>query len=538
MLTVLIVDDDMLVRQTLRALVDWDKLGFAIAGEAGDGLEAIEEIDKTPPDLLILDMSMPQMDGLEVIRHIRQKGLDTRILVLSCHDDFHYVKEAMRLRADEYLLKHILSPEGLEETVLKLREQILADAKLKVDEIAVQRRSREGMRLLRNELLAKILRGPVFFTEIEEKIKAYAPDLAQAKFAVAHIRIRNFQEAVKSFEPDGEDILRMVLGNIVEEVGKDSFPAELVQLEQGEFALLVRMAATSRARVKTDMEALTKRIEYAMHTFFNIRMNAVVSTDCATYRGLGEIYRRVRQTGKHFFYEDAVLLADGQLAPIGETALPQAPALLDRVKSQLEENGFEDMLEEMQETHRRMADARPDPDAFMDWYAEMNRSLLNYVAYRFKLRLDQDKKDDFVEGCRKADNEKELFQCFKGMVAFLESLLASDSYKDVENRHIREALRYIQAHFMEDLSLSTVAEHLHVNGAYLSHLFKEFTGQNFVDHVKEVRIKKACEHLDHSDMKIKDVGEAVGIPNRKYFSKSFKKLVGMSPQEYKGRALK
>ncbi|MGN1031218.1 MAG: response regulator, partial [Butyricicoccaceae bacterium] len=113
MIKILLVDDDFLVRTFLSRLTDWESHGYTLVGAAQDGEEALRMVEEYHPDIIITDVSMPVMDGIELIRRLRKGGNAARIVALSCHDDFDYVKEAMKLGADEYVLKNLLTEERL-----------------------------------------------------------------------------------------------------------------------------------------------------------------------------------------------------------------------------------------------------------------------------------------------------------------------------------------------------------------------------------------------------------------------------------------
>ena len=124
MIKVLLADDDFLVRTFLSRITDWEKHGYKLVGAAQDGEEALRMAKEYEPDIIITDISMPVMDGIELIRRLKEEGNAAVTIVLSCHDDFDYVKEAMKLGANEYVLKNLLT----EDTLLKL----LVDLKKKI----------------------------------------------------------------------------------------------------------------------------------------------------------------------------------------------------------------------------------------------------------------------------------------------------------------------------------------------------------------------------------------------------------------------
>lgn len=535
MLKAMIVDDDALIRNMIRSLVDWQALGFEVAAEAVDGIDAIEKIDQLVPDLLVLDISMPQMDGLGVIRHIREMQQDIKIIVLSCHDEFPYVREAMVLDADEYLLKHMLSPENIGEAVDKMKQKILEERSMKKHQRVKQRQAEEGTRRLRSEALFRLLRARELAMDILDGIRTYDRPLMEEPCGLILYSVADYSRVFQAYEPNGEEILGKALENIVLEIAQGSFEARHVPMGGGHFAIVATLATASRAKVKDELMTLAKRLAYAFDAVLDVRGRFVLSVESLSYRQLPMAYRRLVSLESSFFYEEAAILSDDAARPVAPFSSKLPQELVEKVRKLVGEKDFSGLAEWAAELHEDLVERRIDPEDFKRWHEGLAGEALSFAAFRYKLKPDQEKKQAFLEAIAQAENERELLQAFKSLAAGLEATLAGGPEEGIENALIREAVAYIQTHYMENISLTELAHHLKMNSAYLSHLFKETTQCNFVDYVKETRIRKACEFLEHSDMKIKEVSEAVGIPNRKYFSKIFKKATGMTPQEYRTR---
>ncbi len=155
---VLLVDDDALVRMFLRQIIPWDAEDYEVVGDARDGEEALSIASQTDPDMVIVDVSMPVMDGVELVRHMRGQGYTGGIIMLSCHDDFDYVKNAMKLGADEYLLKNHLTPDSLRQTLMSVREKRRISGSPPDSDKLLQK----GQRSLRRELFEGLLTGAAF----------------------------------------------------------------------------------------------------------------------------------------------------------------------------------------------------------------------------------------------------------------------------------------------------------------------------------------------------------------------------------------
>lgn len=144
MYQVLLVDDDLIVRMFLKDTLEWSKFGFEVAGDARDGEEALELAGRLKPDLILTDISMPRMDGIELIRRLRAGGYDGVLVALSCHDDFELVKSALQSGADEYLLKNHINEDSMCEMMQNIRSQVDERRKTMDDRRQLQALAREG----------------------------------------------------------------------------------------------------------------------------------------------------------------------------------------------------------------------------------------------------------------------------------------------------------------------------------------------------------------------------------------------------------
>lgn len=194
---VLIVDDDFLVRTYLKQMIDWEAHGFYIIGDAKNGREALNILQRDGADILIADVSMPIMDGIELTRNVKKFSPRTHILILSCHDDFVYVKEAMKLGIDDYLLKNDLS----EETLLDALKKISFDAE---ENTEIERLALIGRKKLREDFFKAFDAGD---TDKLEKLAADAEINSQVQAAAFMIIPRAWHEREKFLAAFAEMIL-------------------------------------------------------------------------------------------------------------------------------------------------------------------------------------------------------------------------------------------------------------------------------------------------------------------------------------------
>ncbi|MGM9612756.1 MAG: response regulator, partial [Butyricicoccus sp.] len=171
MYQVLLVDDDLIVRMFLKDVLEWEKFGFEVAGDARDGEEALELAQKYQPDLILTDISMPRMNGVELIRRLRADGYDGVLVALSCHDDFDLVKNALQSGADEYLLKNHINEDTVGVIMEKIRIQVEKRRQSADDRRQIQALAREGKKSRQRSVLAQLLSGVLNEDELPELLK-------------------------------------------------------------------------------------------------------------------------------------------------------------------------------------------------------------------------------------------------------------------------------------------------------------------------------------------------------------------------------
>ncbi len=159
MYKVLLVDDDFPVRVLLKQLINWEEEGFEIVDEAIDGEEALEKIEHYKPDIAIVDIGMPIMNGVELIKELQDRSIDCKVIVLSCHDDFQYVREAMKLGAKEYILKNLVTDERLIEVLSQIKQEIEEEKREQQENQQIKRWANRGLWELKQDYLQQILRG-------------------------------------------------------------------------------------------------------------------------------------------------------------------------------------------------------------------------------------------------------------------------------------------------------------------------------------------------------------------------------------------
>ncbi|WP_274651074.1 helix-turn-helix domain-containing protein [Paenibacillus humicola] len=521
MLNVLLVDDEALARTGLRYSFEWEAHGFRLAGEASNGQKALPYIERGDIDILITDIYMPVMDGLELTKITRSVSPSTKIVLLSSYSDFAYAREGIRLGASDYLLKPTLEAENLIEVLRRLADELAQEkereAMLRQDQVIQIRRMREEKQLLR------WIRG-----ETEDD-----PNAAGGKAPEADGQFRGSRLVVCSLvmagrKPDNRVFLEFALEEAAElfyccsdgicarypsnqlvmlipDEGPDpDFHARLSRIHAGlerlertvtlGVSLPVKEAAALPEAYKQAVTAVRRGFFeaygniYAYTPLFELKRE--FSTDY--FRKLKDILRRYLEDG---FRE-------------------KAAATLEEIAGYwtFEQRTPEEVLREAQEVLYVCHPFNPEairPAERLDRLDLLNTAeeVKSWMVEVFESVRQTEKPPEAGSG-QKEDRER---------------------YKQV----IDSALAYLSDHFSGSITLGDVARHVNMSKNYFSEIFKRETGQSFIDYLIQLRLGHARHLLKTTSLKVFEVAERSGFSDVKYFSRLFKKMMNCSPSEFR-----
>lgn len=504
MLQVLLVDDEPWVLEGLRTMVNWEKHGFQVCGEALDGPEALVKMQELRPELVVTDIHMPVISGLELIeRSKRLMGKPPKFVILSGYDDFNYALTAMRQRVAEYLLKPIDEDEF--EVILERLGQTIAE------EREMERSSSRKQSLFKNNILNRLIQG-------EEGAPLE-------------------QEAAAALQLEGDPELRCML------VDAGAYPPDLKQRVLGFFSLTTdRSFLDGLGRVgvivRTDElpQPRLEEIGLAISSGLSNPESPVIIAVSSAGKGIRSIRESYLQTletvkakreqGKTGFFLPchypqplkAEELLKGKFEQLLDAVVEGEPGTVEAAVEEIfgtlacGQTGVESIrvsAANMELTLcRRIKKAGGDADAFMVRVQADDGDPGGMSNY-------PDLKRHLHRLCREA------------------SLLLAGLRRKNENNTMFQVIQYVDEEFRSKLKLQTLAKKFHMNPTYLGQVFKKETGKAFNEYLNEKRIEEAKRLLKRTPMKISDIALQVGYPNTDYFISKFKQATGMLPSAYK-----
>ncbi|EXX91648.1 AraC family transcriptional regulator [Paenibacillus darwinianus] len=501
---VLIVDDEFLVRMGLKSIIPWEEKGFTLLGDAKNGAEAIDMFNETQPDILLTDISMPFMDGLELIRILKGKSPSLKVIILSNYDDFKYAQKGIQLGVNEYILKHEISP----EKILAALESVTGPAGGSEFPAAAA-----GRKDYSTQLYHLMVKDNLSEQEKEDVLNTLKKDLQGSYFTVISMLLQ-----FSGTEADSRDLTRE---ETIEKLALETLKGKDFQV----FSLLRKNEVLFIVNT-SEAGGINERIKKMMHTvknntkqFLNRNLFIGISSAGGGLEELRMLYEQSKTAREQsFFSNDIMVCSEERVMEQDNGALPR----LD--------------MEQLNKLVKLKDTGRVEKfllDVFDILY---NLQSVAAVQNIFQ-RLIKDNAELFA-----ANNlilNQQSFGDFSGFEDVRQYVI--DVYKknclhnerNIHSVHITKSIHYLKKNYSDNISLSQLADYLQINKSYLSLLFKQEIGVNFTNYLNNIRIEKAKELLLHSNYKAYEIAKQIGFDNPYYFSKVFKETTGMNCQEFK-----
>ncbi|MCC3374987.1 response regulator transcription factor [Cohnella sp. REN36] len=510
---VLIVDDESTIREGLEALIEWEDAGFRVIGAAANGKEALRLYRAYRPDLMIVDIRMPGMNGLELIQQLRREEERVHVLVLSGYADFGYAKLAIHLGVDGYLLK----PVDEDELTASL-----AAVKTALDEERRAEAEDQLQAVWSPELLVETLAAGRF-RENPESLR-YAAAQAGLDWAAYQVVLLYLKPA-DTADPEARARVLERLGRALAREGGVVFRAEPYD------GLLLK----SPLRADSARRDLLRLIEDAASgegVPFVAAAGGVADGLERLADACADAFERLRV---RFFYEAGTLIHEDTPRPPlpAETPDPGAAARLDEIKDKItyaiEAGSRAPLSNLLEEAGRCMLQAGENESGIKIRYGQLLVHTLNRLAQ--KHAIVRERFPAYEERALAVYSSPSYGELRRMIAVLLEEIAGLIAGAGSEPR-IRQMIHLIHLRYGENLKLEALADALGYNSAYLGKLFRHTTGDAFNTYLDKVRIEKAKELLDEG-MKVYEVAERVGYAEVDYFRAKFQKYVGVPPTAYR-----
>lgn len=535
---VFLVEDEMVIRRGIKNSIDWEKEGYIFCREASDGELAYPMIIKEKPDILITDIRMPFMDGLELCKLVKKELPNIKILILSGYDEFDYAKEAIRLGVTEYLLKPISSGKLL-EALNGVSESIRREKEDKDLVRKYMEEMRENTEHEKQKFFEQMIAGNLSMADALETGKKYEMNLSAGMYNLLLFRFTLGEENRKSGE---------LLGEAEYAIEKLTERLEYVfEFQRGVEGWAFLLMADNEEQMSERVKELSKDLEEIMKNYSTI----------AYFGGIGQPVARLRELEESFREAERALAARftmelNRIISVEDIRMAQNVDTLDdieitsfgeieKTRTMLEKflnNGAEDEIDEFVDVYinelpeENLKSVLMRQYIIMDAYIVMMSFCEKIEGIEGEMQAQSEELKNSMKTSQTLEEIKNYIRMLLKKIIGVRDTISGRRYSDI----IEIAKDQIRKTYMSDeISLNTIAAEVGMSPSYFSSIFSKEMGKTFVEYLTEIRMDRAKELLMCSSMKTSEIGYEVGYKDPHYFSYIFKKTQNCTPKEFRAR---
>jgi len=523
MMKVVITDDEIQIRKGLKMKVDWEEEGFHIVGEASNGKETLELLNRMDVDIVITDVRMPIMDGIEFVKQCNQYFPHVKVIVLSGYSDFEYVRSSLVEGVKDYLLKPV-APDEIVDALKRIRSEVEEEQKRQLE-------TKRMTQLVHNQLEEMKQQFILYLVKDEWSDLKVAHDRLQqlqlGEFATENVRVQFFTVEMRTKDANLLKELwvpfTMVCKELAQKYKSTYYFYDTSYSNMLHFIHLVENDKGEQTAV------IVKEVQKYVKTYLKIE----------TVIGIGKVVTGLREfkTG----YISALLSwSQSQLGSHSQVIDGTVNKELFEFPSDVEKrlvNSIENVSIHDFQLNLNGILCETNKISMMSVSFAANRVLFLLSSLAAKYNLDTTESHQLLWNCQQSIWKLNAYKKVVDQLIELAELIiekvrearySSNGSTIVENVRI-----FLDKHYASEISLKILSDQFHINSAYLSELFKFHVGQNFSDYLINLRMENAKVFLKDRQLKIIDVAYLVGFSNSGYFSTVFKKYVGKTPAEFR-----
>ncbi|MBU3113274.1 response regulator [Clostridium lacusfryxellense] len=531
MLKLIIVDDEAVIRKGIITSIDWCSYDIEVVAEGINGRDGMDKVLINEPHILITDIRMPVMDGLELSRIVKEKLPTTKIIILSGYSDFPYAKEALKIGVNEYLLKPV-GAEELISTVVKLRDQILQEQEKINLELSSYIFFNENLPYMQSRFSNELVNSeiPLNDSTYYEGNK-FGISINGPEYQVLVIEIDNFVLLTENYLEKHKNLLKFGIINIISENLNLIATSAVVYGEGNSVLALININSDNKRNIKDVCIEIQFDIKKYMKVTVCIGMGGVY----ASLNNIPKSYVEAKKAlkSKVFKGKNQVIIFDelGDDFKFISMTFPtqHSKQLLDCIKSM----DYLNLNHIIDQIFIKFLETKLNYELIKNIIVKIIINALNLLE---EIGVDFEKDlgkafDPFIE-IEKHETIEDIHVWVSGLFEHIIELVKkskSESYRKI----INIAMNYVNEHYSEDIKIQDITKGIYITPNYFSTVFKEEVGETFVDWLNSFRVEKAKALLKDIKLKTYEVAEKVGYNDYKYFSTVFKKYTGFTPKEFK-----
>ncbi len=507
-LSVLVVDDELPIREELK-LFDWESRGTVLVGDVSNGVKALSFCEEYTPDIVITDITMPLMDGITLTRELKLRYPQVQIILLTCHSDFNYVREALHLGALDYLVKVTLEDNELDAALSKAR-MIIEKEKIYKDRFHDEQRWKQSQ-LIRQYLNNELLDEKALILELELLGLCL-------EFPIRIIRLQ-----LSGDKNNRLFVNREIQGLLYKLQGSLKSPFTWIPIGVGEYLCFsptnIIELETLIHQMKYLINFLNKEVEKSLSYLTNeVGIYVIISEPIDSVNSITSEILEMASWKKQKFYNNKEKVIVGKA--------PYISNIKDQNICEIET----ELRKVQREKDKLLIFFRKD---FIEWFTKKMIEPLEVKEFILRWVIEWLSNDEFESIPGLTQRILDSSTLSEMVLVIIHAIETKSGVKKPYRTEIQQATKLIHERISEPITLAVIADEVSMSPNYISRLFREEVGTTFNDYLTQVRMEQAIFLLKNTNMKVYEVAENVGIPSYRYFSTLFRKWTGKTPTEYK-----
>lgn len=527
MIKLLLVDDESVTRNGLMKHIPWGELGVDIVRDAKDGIEALETAERFQPDIIVSDIKMPGMEGIKFCEMIRERYPDCKIIFISGYSNKRYLKAAIEISALSYVEKPINIDE-MKEAVRKAVALCLESEKKRADDLNINRVVHENLPFLKQKIILELIRRKHDTEKILKDLEFINAGFdTDGLFGVMVVKIDIAGGTANEDDSSVQNAVLEIVDGYLPPMGHIS-----ALKDKGHAVVIL---SPGKPDIKDELGGFFKDVLCSVNSRFmgEVRLFCAVGENVGGIDRIYESYNTAVVAMQKLFYSgyDRMVFSDVHTV--------KAPPVIDESIV----DPFSRLLTEYKEDDAVALVENFCRDLKRHGFEQVNN--IKNILFKLALVLFNEAESMRVDLNEANPGSKYLwdiissFQTLDEIEEYLVSGIRSTFRKtgdlSMQGRTVNEVVRYIRENYHRDLTIKILADHVFLTPTYLSYLFKRMTGKTVSEYITQTRIEKSKEYLINKRLKLFEVAKCVGYSDPNYYAKTFKKMIGLNPSEYRDR---